>query len=74
MTVYRGRFEGRTAVVTGAASGIGLATAQRFAREGARVVLTDRNPDTSNQEIAKSRKGWEAESGFRDSALLRFRD
>ncbi|MCP5060531.1 MAG: SDR family NAD(P)-dependent oxidoreductase [bacterium] len=34
-------FEGRVAVVTGAASGIGLATALRFAQEGMRVVLAD---------------------------------
>ncbi len=34
-------FEGRVAVVTGAASGIGLSVASRFAREGMRVVLAD---------------------------------
>jgi NAD(P)-dependent dehydrogenase (short-subunit alcohol dehydrogenase family) len=34
-------FEGRVAVVTGAASGIGLATATRFAQAGMRVVLAD---------------------------------
>lgn len=34
-------FEGRVAVVTGAASGIGLATASRFAELGMRVVLAD---------------------------------
>ena len=35
------RFTGRVAVVTGAASGIGAATARRLADEGAAVVLTD---------------------------------
>jgi NAD(P)-dependent dehydrogenase (short-subunit alcohol dehydrogenase family) len=35
------RFEGRVAIVTGAASGIGLATAKRLASEGANVVIAD---------------------------------
>jgi NAD(P)-dependent dehydrogenase (short-subunit alcohol dehydrogenase family) len=35
------RFEDKTAVITGAASGIGLAAARRFAAEGARVVAVD---------------------------------
>ncbi|MFI1094114.1 3-oxoacyl-ACP reductase [Streptomyces sp. NPDC020917] len=35
------RLSGRTATITGAASGIGLATARRFAAEGARVVCVD---------------------------------
>jgi len=39
------RFEGRTTIVTGAASGIGLAVAQRMAREGAHVILGDWNAD-----------------------------
>jgi NAD(P)-dependent dehydrogenase (short-subunit alcohol dehydrogenase family) len=34
-------FEGKVAVVTGAASGIGRALAERFAREGMKVVLAD---------------------------------
>lgn len=37
------RFENKVVIVTGAASGIGLATAKRFASEGARVVLADLN-------------------------------
>lgn len=35
------RFEGRVALVSGAASGIGRATAKRLAREGAKVLCTD---------------------------------
>jgi NAD(P)-dependent dehydrogenase (short-subunit alcohol dehydrogenase family) len=38
-----GRLWGKSAVVTGAAAGIGRATAERFAREGARLVATDVN-------------------------------
>src|SRR5215472_13810797 len=37
------RLAGKTAIVTGATSGIGMATALRFAAEGARVVLCGRN-------------------------------
>ncbi|TCZ66645.1 SDR family NAD(P)-dependent oxidoreductase [Roseicella aquatilis] len=40
-----GRFAGRVAIVTGAARGIGAATAARLAREGARVLLVDRLPE-----------------------------
>ena len=46
-------FENRVAVVTGAAGGIGLATAQAFAEQGATVVLADIN-ETAVHEAASS--------------------
>ena len=45
-------FEGRVAVVTGAASGIGLATATRFAEEGMKVVLADIQQDALDSAVA----------------------
>ncbi|MDA0366266.1 MAG: SDR family NAD(P)-dependent oxidoreductase, partial [Chloroflexi bacterium] len=36
-----GRFDGKVVVITGAAGGIGRATAERFGSEGARVVAVD---------------------------------
>jgi NAD(P)-dependent dehydrogenase (short-subunit alcohol dehydrogenase family) len=42
--VWQGRFEGRVALVTGAASGIGEATLRRMHAEGASVVLADISP------------------------------
>jgi NAD(P)-dependent dehydrogenase (short-subunit alcohol dehydrogenase family) len=45
-------FEGKVAVVTGAASGIGQALADRFAREGMRVVLADVEPEPLDRAAA----------------------
>ncbi|GAA1927058.1 SDR family oxidoreductase [Nocardioides lentus] len=47
------RLEGRTAVVTGASRGIGLAIAQRLVDEGARVVVTGRKPEPLAEAVAQ---------------------
>ena len=51
------RLESKTAIVTGSASGFGAGIAQRFAREGASVVVADLN-DSEGESIAR---------GIRDS-------
>ncbi|WP_077000982.1 3-oxoacyl-ACP reductase FabG [Variovorax sp. KK3] len=50
------RFEGRVALVTGAAQGIGLTTAERFAEEGANVVLCDLSADAARSAAASIEK------------------
>lgn len=45
-------FKGRVAVVTGAASGIGLATATRFAEEGMQVVMADIQEDALDAAVS----------------------
>src|SRR5215213_9671532 len=54
------RLHGRIAIVTGANSGIGLATAKRFAEEGARVFMTGRRKeqlDAAVSEVGKNARG-----------------
>ena len=56
--IFEGRFTGKVAVVTGAAQGIGRATALRLAREGGSVVLVDRS-----ELVAELRQEIEAGGG-----------
>ncbi|HYG87107.1 MAG TPA: SDR family oxidoreductase [Azospirillum sp.] len=53
--------QGAVVVLTGASSGIGRATAQEFARHGARLVLAARRADLL-EEVAEECRGWGAEA------------
>lgn len=79
MTNLAMRLEGRTAIITGAASGIGRATALRFAREGAQVVIADIDVARGNDCAAEIRSaGGEARfvevDVSRESDLIRMID
>ena len=63
--------EGKSALVTGATSGIGEATARAFAGEGAQVILTGRNQERGaalKSELGESAEFIQAELGTADSA------
>ena len=52
-----GKLDGKIAVITGANSGIGLASAKRFAREGARVFMTGRRQAELDKAVAEVGNG-----------------
>lgn len=51
------RFDKKVVLVTGGASGIGLAAARAFARDGARVVVADRNGEAAERAVAEIERG-----------------
>lgn len=59
------RFQGKVAVVTGGAKGIGLAAARAFAREGASVTVVDRSPQDGEggQPVQRllAEEGWDVQ-------------
>jgi NAD(P)-dependent dehydrogenase (short-subunit alcohol dehydrogenase family) len=55
------QFEGKIALVTGAASGIGRASAKAFARQGARVACADISPENLAETVSEiTRDGGKA--------------
>ncbi|MGI9503042.1 MAG: SDR family NAD(P)-dependent oxidoreductase, partial [Geminicoccaceae bacterium] len=55
------RFKGKVVLITGGSGGIGLTTAERFAHEGARVVIADLNGDAAKESAgAIAKAGGEA--------------
>lgn len=58
------RFENKTVIVTGGAGGIGGATCNRFAREGARVAVFDLNLDAAQKVAAAVRESGGAAEAY----------
>ena len=58
-----GRLDGKIAVITGGSTGMGLATAARFVREGAQVVITGRDQAALDKAVADIGAGAEAVRG-----------
>src|ERR1700733_7866924 len=64
-----GRLEGKTALVTGAAKGLGAAIVQRFAEQGATVIVNDLNADEA-QAMARKIRGHAVVADVADSTSV----
>ena len=53
----------KTAVITGAGSGVGRASALRFAEEGAAVVCADIDLDRAKETVAQVESAWRESGG-----------
>lgn len=58
------RLQDKVAVITGAAGGIGLATAEKFAREGAQVIVCDITQASADEAVQKLRGAGGKADGF----------
>ena len=56
-TIQSHRLEGKVAIITGASRGIGLAIAQRFVAEGARIIITARKVEPLMKAAEQFPKG-----------------
>ena len=69
------RFQGKTVIVTGGSQGIGKAVAERFAEEGAAVLVTGRRPDVLGAVVAgieaAGGTAWAFEADVSDPAAVR---
>ena len=53
-----GRLEGKTAIISGGATGMGGAASRLFAREGARVAIVDYNAAAAEETAAGHPRQW----------------